>query len=127
MDTPTTDALIRLIYLSPRSTLMNSTFDELSHLFATDPVAAEIKAKELIDDYIETLDTEKQQRARAFSWRIQQELRNYKDPQARLNKMIEMFWAGVKDFKNVLEYPSEVLDQRGEPSSVIKFPKNTTD
>lgn len=113
---------IRLINISPRAVLMNVTFDELKTLFETDPVAAEAKVQQIMDEYIATLDPERQKRAQAFNWRIQQELRNLKDPTARMNRMVEMFWNGVKEFQNVLQHPEEVLNQQGEPS-VVKFPK----
>lgn len=113
---------VRLINISPRSTMMNVTFDELKTLFETDPVAAEQKANEIIEEYIMTLPDERQQRVRAINWRIQQELRHVKDPTARMNKMVEMFWNGVKEFQDVLKSPKEVLDQQGQPS-VVKFPE----
>lgn len=115
---------VRLINISPKSTFMNVTFDELKTLFETDPPAAELKAKEIIDDYITTLEPEKQARAQAFQWRIQQDLRKFKDPIARMNRMVEMFWVGVKEFQHAWENPQEVLDQQGNPS-IVKFPKKT--
>jgi len=115
---------VRLINISPKSTFMNVTFDELKTLYETDPAAAEEKAKQIIDDYISTLEPEKQARAQAFQWRIEQDLRKFKDPTARMNKMIEMFWRGVREFQKVLQSPEEVLDQTGNPS-IVKFPKKT--
>lgn len=113
---------VRLVNISPRSTFMNVTFDELKTLFEEDPPAAEIKVKEIMEEYISTLPPERKQRAEAFNWRIQQELRNFKDPTARMNRMVEMFWQGVKEFQHTLENPQQVLNQQGEPS-VVKFPK----
>lgn len=101
---------------------MNVTFDELKSLFENDPPAAEIKVKEIMAEYISSLAPDRKQRAEAFNWRIQQELRNFKDPVARMNRMVEMFWAGVKEFQQTLQNPQEVLDQQGQPS-VVKFPK----
>lgn len=97
-------------------------FEELKTLFEQNPATAEIRAKQIIDEYIATLDEHKQQRAQAFNWRIQQELRKYKDPTARFNRMVEMFWEGVHEFQSVLQHPEHVVDQLGNPS-VIKFPK----
>lgn len=113
---------VRLINISPRATFMNVTFDELKTLFETDPLAAEVKVKEIMDEYITTLTPERKQRAEAFNWRIQQDLRNFKDPTARMNRMVEMFWTGVKEFQHVLEHPQQVLDQQGKPS-IVQFPK----
>jgi hypothetical protein len=103
---------------------MNITFDELKTLFETDPASAEVKVQEIMDDYIGSLPTDRQQRAQAFNWRIQQELRHFKDPIARMNRMVEMFWIGVKEFQTTLKNPEQVLDQKGEPS-VVKFPKKS--
>lgn len=113
---------VRLINISPRATFMNVTFDELKTLFENDPPAAEVKVKEIMDEYITTLTPERKQRAEAFNWRIQQDLRNFKDPTARMNRMVEMFWTGVKEFQHVLENPQQVLDQQGKPS-IVQFPK----
>lgn len=113
---------IKLVNISPRATFMNITFDELKTLFETDPIAAEKKVVLIIDEYIYTLDEEKQQRARAYNWRIQQDLRKFKDPIARMNRMVEMFWAGVKEFQHTLETPQNIVDQSGKPS-VVQFPK----
>lgn len=104
---------------------MSASFDELKTLFEEDPVAAEDKVKEILEEYISSLDEERQQRARAFNWRLQQDLRKYKDPVARMNVMVEKFWAGVQEFQQALEgkHPDQIFDQRGSPSDVIKFPK----
>lgn len=82
--------------------MMDFNFDEMVVLFAKDPDAAQAKAESMIEEYINTLDPEKQQRARAYNWRLQQELRHYKDPIARMNKMVELFWSGVNRFNEVL-------------------------
>lgn len=99
---------------------MKVTFDELKTLFETDPNAAEIKVSKIIEDYISTLSPERQQRARAFNWRIQQDLRKFKDPQARMNRMVELFWKGVKEFQQVMQNPEEVLNQR-KHTSILNF------
>jgi len=112
---------VRLMNISPRSTFMNTSFDELKTLYETDPIAAEQMATKIIDEYIDTLTPDYQQRARAYNWRIQQELRKFKDPTARMNRMVEMFWQGVKEFQTTLQNP-EVVTQTGQPS-VVQFPK----
>lgn len=114
--------IVRLINISPRATLMRDTFNELKELFETNPPEAEERVKQILEEYISTLPEDRQQRARAYNWRIQQELRNYKDPIARMNKMVEMFWKGFSEFQQALSNPSLILDQTGEPS-VVKFPE----
>jgi hypothetical protein len=131
MDINTSEVLIRLLYLSngrKMSTPFDAAdvYDELRDLFATDPAAAEKRAAEIIQSYINTLEDDKKQRAAAFNWRIQQELRNYKDPTARMNKMVELFWNGVKEFQSVLNaavhHPETIVDQCGNPSEIVRFP-----
>ena len=122
MKEETLKLFVKLINISPKATLMNVTFDELKTLFETDPVAAEEKVSQIMEEYISSLEPERQQRARAFNWRIQQDLRKYKDPVARMNRMVEMFWSGVKEFQHTLQHPEQVLDQQGNPS-VVKFPE----
>lgn len=120
MNPETISLFVKLINISPRATLMSTTFDELKDLFESDPDAAEEKVKEILEEYIQTLEPERQQRARAYNWRVQQELRNFNDPIARMNKMVEMFWKGVQEFQQALQNPETLLNQQGEP--VAKFP-----
>jgi len=77
-------------------------YDELSELYRTDPDLFEVRTRELLEDLINTFPKERQERARQLQWRIDQTLSHYKDPVARMNKMIEMFWEGVSEFNDVL-------------------------
>ena len=121
MNPEATNIFVKLMNISSKATLMSTSFDELKELFENDPVAAELKVKTILEEYISTLEPERQQRARAYQWRIEQELRNYNDPVARMNKMVEMFWTGVQKFQKVLNHPKILLNQQGEP--VAKFPE----
>ncbi len=121
IDNDTIHLFVKLIKFSPRATLMNVSFEELKTLFETDPAAAEEKVKEILEDHISTLEPERQQRARAFQWRLEHDLRKFKDPIARMNKMVELFWKGVEQFQTALTQPETLLNQQGEP--VATFPK----
>src|ERR1700722_8067218 len=120
----TVSLFVKLINISPRATAMNVTFEELKTLFETDPVAAEAKVQEILEEYILTLEPERQQRARAYNWRLQQELRKFKDPIARMNKMVELFWKGVQKFHTVLANPEALVVKKDEP--VVNFPNPPT-
>lgn len=48
-------------------------------------------------------DEERLLKLRQQQWKINGELRRYKDPIARYNKMQELFWVGVNKFKNTLK------------------------
>lgn len=56
------------------------------------------KQKEALEKFFESLPPERQKRMRAYQWRLDQELRHYKDPVARMNRMVELFWEGVAEF-----------------------------
>ena len=56
-----------------------------------------------IDDFIESIeDEERKLELQRLQFRIDRELRNYKDPVARMNKMVVLFWEGFKEFDEVL-------------------------
>jgi hypothetical protein len=81
-----------------------SDFDELVQMHQEDPEAFEREQRRIIDDFIESLPNESsKQKARQFQFRIDRELRPYKDPTARMNKMVELFWEGVKEFQHALQ------------------------
>jgi len=56
-----------------------------------------------IRDFLDTIeDPDRRLRLEQLQFRIEGQLRNYKDPVARMNKMVEIFWEGVKEFQDVL-------------------------
>lgn len=55
-----------------------------------------------IEDYINSLPKNQQERARQFQWKIDQTLNQCKDETQRYNKMVEIFWEGVVKFEKVL-------------------------
>ena len=61
-------------------------------------------AKEIaaLEAFLNKLPQERQTRMRAYQWRLEQELSHYKDPVARMNKMVELFWDGVNKFKDMV-------------------------
>lgn len=81
--------------------------DELSELYKTDPELFEVRCRELIEDVIKSCRPERQEHLRKLQWRIDQTLARYKDPIARMNKMIEMFWEGVGEFQSAFEGKSK--------------------
>lgn len=73
-----------------------------------------------IETFIASCSPERQERLRQFQWRLDQELNRYKDPVARYNRMIELFWDGVTIFHQSLENPS-LLKKDGITDNVVKF------
>jgi hypothetical protein len=100
-------------------------FDYLVKLFKEDPQKFEKCQRAAITEFIESRSTEThKQRLRCFQWKLEQELNHYKDPIARLNIMVEKFWAGVINFDNVLKGPPPPKNS----NNVISFtPKKKVD
>jgi len=56
-----------------------------------------------IDDFIDSIeDEDRKLKLQQLQFRIDRELRKYKDPVAKMNKMVELFWEGVNEFNQVL-------------------------
>ena len=77
--------------------------DELSELYKTDPELFEVRCRELIENMISSSPPERQERLRRLQWKIDHTLSRYKDPVARMNKMVELFWEGVGRFQDALK------------------------
>ena len=75
-----------------------------------------------IEDFINSCPPEQQERLRKFQWKLEQDLNRYKDPVARFNRMVEIFWEQVNTFYQALENPSSFLkDGSHKVDNVVKF------
>ena len=58
-----------------------------------------------VEEFINSIeDEERRLKLQRLQFRIDRELRNYKDPVARMNKMVELFWEGFEEFNEVLQH-----------------------
>jgi len=83
------------------------TFDELVDLFKQDPVGFDEYKHQRVRQHIADMCTkcpEHLQRCQRFQWRLDQELAKHKNPLVRYNKMVEMFWKQVDEFKLASQY-----------------------
>lgn len=81
-----------------------SLFDSIIDMQKTNPEAVQRFIESEIEAEIVRLsagDKEHEIKLRQFQWNINKELRRYKDPVARMNKMAELFWQGVHKFQKV--------------------------
>lgn len=97
-------------------------FEELVELAANDMPAFEAYQRAVIEDFILGLPEEKQERARGLQWRIDQELAKYRDPTARMNRMVEMMWSSFFDLHSAL---NGHLDERKPPVEPLGTEKVT--
>lgn len=77
-------------------------FEEMVHLYRTDPEEFERRARAEIDCVIENADPRHRDRLRGLQFTIDAKLSRYNNPIARCNKMVELFWEGVNAFDNAL-------------------------
>lgn len=99
----------------------------LGELYRTDPDAFESMRKLLIERTIEGFPPQHRSRAFGLQRRLDAELGRFKDPVARMNRMVELFWEGVLHFQEIIADPEKVVRQRRDhtPAQVIPFPKKT--
>lgn len=106
-------------------------FEGLVELFKEDPEAFEEYRKERIEKHITEMCgdcPERLERCRRFQWRMEQELAKYKDPLARYNAMVSIFWEQFEEFQTALnqfhEPLSEVQEQK-QSADILEFPKRS--
>lgn len=76
-------------------------FEEIVQLQKTSPELVNDRIDQILNKEIERIangDEERLQKLRQQQWVINGELRKFKDPVARMNKMAELFWVGVHKF-----------------------------
>lgn len=77
-------------------------YERLSPLHS-DPEAFEREASRVRQEMLENVPEALRERYRAMLWRQDASLRKYKDPVARMNAAIVMFWEMVGKFQQTLE------------------------
>lgn len=100
------------------------TFDELVQLFKDDPAAFEQYKKECIEQKLEEMChgcPECINRCKQMQWRIDQELNKYKNPIARYNAMVSMFWEQTTKFQSALAMETPKKPTRN--ATLIQFPQ----
>lgn len=82
--------------------------------------------RETLDEFIESVDDpERKKRLQQYQWRLDRELSKYKDPIARYNRMVELFWEGVIELKTALENPSSFIEKEEDiPDNVVTLKKD---
>jgi hypothetical protein len=104
-------------------------YTRLCELYRHDPQQFENERLRLIRDTIEGFDARHRQKAYGLQFKIDCKLRPYRDPVMRMNKMVEIFWEGVFEFKQTLEDPDHYLSRRQQsrPGKVLPLPVMTNE
>ncbi len=108
---------------------MNSHEYHVDHLLSqlelyseNDPDKFEALRSEIIRTAIESFPERSRQRSYGIQFALDCELRKYKHPIARMNRMTEIFWAKVYEFNLALNNPQAVMaekEETREPAKVI--------
>ena len=103
-----------------------NSIEKMTGLFQKDPDLFEKERKKLIQQTIESFPPEYQARAHGLQFKIEATLSRYKDPVARMNKMVEIFWSHFNEFQKVMNNPVECLEKpenKGSGGKVLRFPR----
>ena len=102
----------------------NGSLDKLTGLYQKDPELFEAERKKLIQQTIESFPPEYRTRAQGLQFKIEATLSKYKDPVARMNKMVEIFWDYFQEFQEVLNNPTGYVkksEEKNGPGKVLQF------
>lgn len=72
----------------------------------------ETVTRETLEQFIENASEENRESLRRMQWKIDQDLNRYKDPVARMNRMVELLWEGVDDLYTALSEPSKLVEDK---------------
>ena len=97
---------------------------QLDGLFEKDPKRFETLRKNIIDTTISCYPEKFQQRAKGIQFTLDAELDRIKNPVARMNRMVEIFWQKVDEFQAVVNDPlsfSAEQKEKRQPAKVIQL------
>ncbi len=117
----------------------NFDFEKWSSLASTDPEAFEQHRKQVINNFIQDLPEEKQQRMRCLQWRVDSVRRLAKTPLAACIEISNMMWDSIKGKNGLLEalhgltdgYTGETITRQkaaraaDRQANVLEFPGKT--
>jgi hypothetical protein len=91
---------------------IDDLYAQLSDLYRRDPQQFEKERLRLIREVIEGFDPRHRRKAYGLQFKIDCQLRPYRDPVMRMNKMVEIFWQGFFEFSETLKDPDQQLSNR---------------
>jgi len=100
-----------------------AAFDKLSKLFQDDPEAFEEYRKGVIEEFINKLPEDRQQRARGLQFRIDNEMRKIHDPLARAARMNSMMIESLMELEGLFKVVlgDKELPEPTEKADVLPF------
>lgn len=105
---------------------LDSVYEKLQGIYQQDPEEFERLSSGLIRQALDEVPDEFKAQAYGIQRRIEHQLNKYKDPIARMNAMVEIFWQQFHEFQAVINDPREVLENKrrcGTLAKVLPFKK----
>ncbi len=102
----------------------DSIYEQLQGIYQQDPEEFERLSSDLIRQALDDVPDELKAQAYGIQRRIEHQLKKYKDPIARMNAMVEIFWQQFHEFQAVINDPREVLENKrrcGTSAKIIPF------
>ena len=84
----------------------------LEGIYENNPDKFEKLRKELIEIAIMSYPERFHKRARGIQFYIDIELKKYKDPLIRMNRMVELFWDKFHEFNSIINDPAGIAFER---------------
>lgn len=100
----------------------DQSISRLGELYREDPEAFEEMRRALIEQTIAGFPEEHRARAYGLQFRIDAELSLCKDPISRMNRMVEIFWDGVRRFESAISDPGSALEEKNARTSAVVLP-----
>jgi len=107
----------------------SEAFDKLAKLFQDDPEEFEKYRQMVIEEFINKLPEERQQRARGLQFRIDNEMRKIKNPLARAAKMNSMMVESLMELEGLFKVVlgGAELPEPAERADVLPFARKNTE
>ncbi|APG26792.1 hypothetical protein A7E78_02330 [Syntrophotalea acetylenivorans] len=102
----------------------DNIYEQLQGVYQKDPEEFERLSSDLIRQALDDVPDEFKAQAYGIQRKIEHQLKKYKDPIARMNAMVEIFWRQFQEFQAVINDPREVLENKrrcGTSAKVLPF------
>ncbi len=103
---------------------LDSIYEQLQGIYQHDPEKFDRLSADLIRQALDNVPEEHRAEAYGIQRRIEHQLKKYKDPIARMNAMVEIFWQQFQKFQAVINDPCEILERRrrcGTSAKILPF------
>jgi uncharacterized protein YicC (UPF0701 family) len=96
-------------------------FARLAGLYQKDPEEFERISKAMIRKALDKLPEKQRARGYGLQLRIEQRLKPFRDPVARMNEMVVIFWENFQKFQQIMNDPVAAAEEKVNQKSTAKI------